>query len=113
MVTNPALGQGVLEFTTNKPDGSDPCLPGGSSKYYAVNYATGGYVTTSTSTTSGVAGKALGSTLASRVQLIKLPNGTVMGLIRQSDGGNTPVAVPTAGGTPTGKRKSWREINVQ
>ena len=113
VVTNPALGQGVLEFTTNKPDGSDPCLPGGSSKYYAVNYATGGYVTSSTSTTSGVAGKALGSTLASRVQLIKLPNGTVMGLIRQSDGGTTPVSVPAAAGAPTGKRKSWREINVQ
>jgi hypothetical protein len=47
------------------------------------------------------------------VQLIKLPNGTVMGLIRQSDGGNTPVSVPAAAGTPTGKRKSWREINVQ
>jgi type IV pilus assembly protein PilY1 len=116
VVTNPALGQGVLAFTTNIPNGSDPCLPGGSSKIYTVNYSTGGYIATSTSQTSGVAGKSLGNTLASRVQLIKLPasgNGNVVGLVRQSDATTTVTTMPGLPTTVSGRRKSWREINVQ
>ncbi len=112
VVTNPALGQGVLTFTTNIPDGTDPCLPGGRSKDYTVNYATGGYIANST-TTGTVAGKSLGNTLASRVQLIKLPTGSVVGLIRQSDASTSTVLIPGMTVTSVGKRKSWREINVQ
>ena len=112
VVTNPALGQGVLTFTTNIPDGTDPCLPGGSSKDYTVNYATGGYIANSTAT-GNVAGKPLGSTLASRVQLIKLPTGAVVGLIRQSDASTTTIQLPRLTVAPVGKRKSWREINIQ
>jgi type IV pilus assembly protein PilY1 len=116
VVTNPALGQGVLAFTTNIPNGTDPCLPGGASKIYTVNYSTGGYIATDTSQTSGVAGKSLGNTLASRVQLIKLPasgNGNVVGLVRQSDASTTVTTMPGLPTTVAGKRKSWREINVQ
>jgi type IV pilus assembly protein PilY1 len=116
IVTNPALGQGVLAFTTNIPSGTDPCLPGGASKIYTVNYSTGGYIATSTSQTSGVAGKSLGNTLASRVQLIKLPasgNGNVVGLVRQSDASTTVTTMPGLPTSVAGKRKSWREINVQ
>ena len=113
VVTNPALGQGVLKFTTNIPSGTDPCLPGGSSKDYSVNYATGGFVTNDSTLTSGVAGKSLGNTLASRVQLIKLPGGSVVGLIRQSDASTTTTVLPGLTVTSAGKRKSWREINVQ
>ena len=119
VVTNPALGQGVLEFTTNKPDGADPCLPGGTSKSYAVNYATGGYATNSSTATSGIAGRALGSTLASRPQFIQLEGDGTAGsaktveLIRLSNDTTVPADVPLASSGFGGRRKSWREINVQ
>jgi hypothetical protein len=63
-----------------------------------------------------VAGKSLGNTLASRVQLIKLPasgNGNVVGLVRQSDASTTVTTMPGLPTSVAGKRKSWREINVQ
>ncbi len=112
VVTNPSLAQGVLSFTSNIPDGADPCLPGGSSWSYDVHYATGGYIPNS-STTSGVAGKWLGNVLASRPQVIQLQNGESYELIRKSDMGMESKKLPPAPSSTSGKRKSWREMNMQ
>ncbi len=118
IVTNPALGQGTLGFTTNIPDGTDPCLPGGSSWLFNVSYSTGGYIANS-NPTAGIAGNRLGSALASRPQFIQLEgNGTpgsakTVELIRLSNDSTVPANVPLASSGFGGRRKSWREINVQ
>ncbi|WP_443586347.1 hypothetical protein, partial [Salmonella enterica] len=36
--TNPVLSSGIIAFTSNTPS-SDPCVPGGSSNLYFINYA--------------------------------------------------------------------------
>ena len=118
IITNPALGQGTLGFTTNIPDGTDPCLPGGSSSLFNVSYSTGGYIANS-NPTAGIAGNRLGSALASRPQFIQLEgNGTpgsakTVELIRLSNDSTVPANVPLASSGFGGRRKSWREINVQ
>ncbi len=106
IITNPQLALGTLVFTSNIPVGTDPCLPGGRSWAWTVNYATGSVISTS-STTVGVS---LGNTLASRAVVVKLPSGKVVGLIRKSDATTTGVDVPVGSSAVTGKRVSWREI---
>jgi type IV pilus assembly protein PilY1 len=103
--TNPALSGGVLVFTTNIPDGTDPCSPGGSSWIYFVDYATGGKITGATS-----AGSKLGTFLASRVVLVRLPSGQIVGLVRTSDAATVPTNVPSQPAASSGRRVSWREI---
>jgi hypothetical protein len=79
IVTHPAIVLGVLQFTSNIPDGSDPCLPGGRSWSYGVDYATGGAITKPMDPSIPWA-KFLGQALASRIVLIKLPSGKVLGI---------------------------------
>jgi type IV pilus assembly protein PilY1 len=105
--TNPQLALGTLVFTSNIPDGKDPCLPGGRSWAWTVNYATGSYVDSANPKSVGVS---LGDTLASRAVVVKLPSGKVVGLIRKSDATTTGVDVPVGGAAVIGKRVSWREI---
>jgi type IV pilus assembly protein PilY1 len=108
VVTNPSLGLGVITFTTNIPSGVDPCLPGGSSWVWSLDYRTGTAIVSSTTTYP--AARSLGLALASRPVLVKLPTGKVQGLIRKSDATTTSQTIPTAGGAISGKRKSWREV---
>lgn len=108
IVTNPTLGVGALTFTSNTPSGADPCLPGGSSWIWTIDYRTGTQIV-SGGTTYPAAGY-LGLALASRPVLVKLPNGKVQGLVRKSDATTDSRSVPTPTPGVTGKRKSWREI---
>ncbi len=108
VVTNPSLGLGVITFTTNIPSGVDPCLPGGSSWVWSLDYRTGTAIVSGTTTYP--AARSLGLALASRPVLVKLPTGKVQGLIRKSDATTTSQTIPTSGGTISGKRKSWREV---
>jgi type IV pilus assembly protein PilY1 len=107
-VTNPSLGLGVITFTTNIPSGVDPCLPGGSSWVWSLDYRTGTPIVSGTTTYP--AARSLGLALASRPVLVKLPTGKVQALIRKSDATTTSQTIPTAGGAISGKRKSWREV---
>ncbi len=104
--THPALALGALVFTSNIPS-TDACLPGGSSFFNVLDYQTGGYLTGSTVSWSSIS---LGDTLASRVVLIKLPSGAVMGLARKSDASTVTVTVPLSSSSSGTKRKSWREL---
>jgi len=99
--TSPALFGGVLAFTTNTPSG-DPCLPGGSSNIYFLNYGNGGAI-------PALASRFVGNVLASRVQPVGLPGGSAKVLVRTSEGGTRvfDVAVPAAT-APT--RVMWREV---
>lgn len=104
VVTNPVLAAGVLAITTNIPDGADPCLPGGRSWLYAIDYRTGSYIPGST-----YAGKYLGEALASRVNMIRVGSG-IKGIIRTSAGGTKVEEAPGRSPGATPKRKAWHEI---
>jgi len=107
VITNPQLALGVLAVTTNIPDGSDPCIPGGRSWFYAIDYRTGGTIPGAT-----YAGKSLGDALASRVVFVRLPNGKLEALIRMTDASTRTEETPLSSANAAPKRKSWREILV-
>jgi hypothetical protein len=44
---------------------------------------------------------------------LPLPDGKMIGVIRQSDASTSIVQAPALNAPSAGKRKSWREINVQ
>jgi type IV pilus assembly protein PilY1 len=133
--TDPALALGTLAFTTNTPNNAsvEPCgEPGADTSaawFYALDYKSGGPVYTS----GGVVARSLGNVIATRPVLIRLPDGTVMALIRTSggsSGGSSGGGSGTAGYFPGAKedgktavlkppvnpsggssrRVSWREI---
>ena len=88
--TDPALALGTLAFTTNTPNNAslDPCGDTGTDTsaawFYALDYKSGGPVYSS----NGVVARSLGNVIATRPVLIRLPDGTVMALIRTSGGGS-------------------------
>ncbi len=135
--TDPALALGTLAFTTNTPNNAsvEPCgEPGADTSaawFYSLDYRTGGPVYTS----NGVVARSLGNVIVTRPVLIRLPDGTVMALIRTSGSGannggpgggagagagyfpggsggggtlNPKVPINPSGGTS--RRVSWREI---
>lgn len=136
--TDPALALGTLAFTSNTPNNASaqPCGEDTSdtsaSWFYFVDYLTGGPVTGS----NGVIGVSLGNVIATRPVLIRLPDGTVLALIRTSGGsssggsggggtategyypgkkedGGTPVEEPKIKpGGGSARRVSWREITT-
>jgi type IV pilus assembly protein PilY1 len=103
--TDPTLALGTLAFNTNIP-GASACVAGGTSNAYFVDYRTGGAV----STAAGVVSVALGSALATRPVIVRLPDNTIVGLTRMSNDEtltrNIPIGDP---GNPT-RRISWREL---
>lgn len=136
--TDPALVFGTLAFTTNTPNNAsvEPCgqvAPDTSAAwFYVLDYKTGGSV----DGTEGVVATSLGNVIATRPVVIRLPDGSLLALIRTS-GGNAPggsggnsggsgvqpgyAPVSGANGTPikkvppsnktsTPRRVSWREI---
>jgi type IV pilus assembly protein PilY1 len=105
LVTNPVLSGGIIAYTTNIPDSTDACNPGGSSWIYFVDYATGGRISGATS-----AGKRMGSFLASRPVLIKLPSGQIVGLVRTSTAATSTESMPSRPNPTTGRRLSWRDV---
>jgi len=109
VVTNPAVAINNLVFTTNIPSSADPCKPGGSSWFYTLDYATGEQVIDSSGNSQSAASY-LGETLASRPILVKLPNGSIMALVRKSDATTASQSMVTGRSTGVAKRVSWREI---
>ncbi len=112
VVTDPAVAINTLVFTTNIPSSADPCKPGGSSWFYSLDFATGKQVTDPSGTPASGA-TYLGSTLASRPILVKLPNGSIVALVRKSDASTTTQSVVSGVSSGVAKRVSWREIRQQ
>ncbi len=120
--TDPALALGTLVFTTITPNAASASACGvlsgadtSASFAYAMDYQTGCSVAGS----SGVVAASLGIGLATRPILGRLPDGTIIEIIRESGGsssggsdmGGTVVKKPpvnTSGGAA--KRVSWREL---
>lgn len=100
--TDPALALGSLVFTTNTPNNASaqPCgedtSDSSASWLYSLNYQNGGPVEGS----NGVVASSLGNVIATRPVLIRLPDGTVLALIRTS-GGSSSGGSGGSGGTGT------------
>ena len=104
LVTDTAIASGMVVFTSIIPS-TTPCVAGGSSWFYSVDYQTGGKV--DGALPSGVF---LGDATASRVVVIQKPNGGLNGVIKL---GNLDTSVQDLGGrlSPVpSKRVSWREL---
>jgi type IV pilus assembly protein PilY1 len=104
--TDPILQLGTLVFNTNIPNVS-ACTAGGYSYTWFLDYRTGGAVSSST---TGVSARRLGSALATRPTVVRLPNNTVVALTRLSDGTTTTSDVAIGSGAGTTRRVSWREL---
>jgi type IV pilus assembly protein PilY1 len=104
--TDPQLALGTLAFTTNVPD-STACTVGGYSYFYFFDYRTGAQVSTST---TAVVGKKLGNALATRPVFARLPNNTVVGIVRLSDGTTVVPNVPIGSASSATRRLSWRVL---
>ncbi|MDK9714314.1 MAG: PilC/PilY family type IV pilus protein [Sulfuritalea sp.] len=104
--TDPVLQLGTLVFNTNVPNVS-ACTAGGYSYTWFLDYRTGGAVSSST---TGVSARRLGSALATRPTVVRLPNNTVVALTRLSDGTTTTSDVAIGSGAGTTRRVSWREL---
>ena len=106
--TDPQLALGVLAVTTNLLNPS-ACTVGGSSFINYFDYRTGSAV----STAGGILSVSLGSALATRPVVIRLPSGELFDIISKSD--NTletrrrPPPPPSSGT----RRTSWRELTVR
>lgn len=104
--TDPVLQLGSLVFNTNVPNVS-ACTAGGFSFTWFLDYKTGGAVTSST---TKVSARRLGSALATRPTVVRLPNNTVVALTRLSDSSTTTTDVAIGAGAGTTRRVSWREL---
>lgn len=104
--TDPTLKLGTLGFTTNVPSVSS-CTVGGYSYTYFFDYRTGAPVSTSTTNVLSVK---LGNALATRPVYVRLPNNTVVQLIRLSDGTTMTTNVPIGAGSVATRRVSRREL---
>lgn len=113
--TDPALQLGTLVVASNIPDDTY-CAVGGESWLYALNYQTGGPVSSAAlggaTGTEGIVGTFLGNALTVGLNLIKLPGGKVVALVSKSDATvqseDVPIS-PSAGALP--HRVGWRELN--
>lgn len=107
-VTNdPQLASTALLFTTNIPS-ADPCVPGGSSWFYTIDYENGGLL--SNTTQPGFSGVYLGNALASRPALIQLPDGRVMGITHLTDGTSSTDDSHLPPSNVSGRRVFWKEV---
>lgn len=104
--TDPVLQLGTLVFNTNVPNVS-ACTAGGYSYTWFLDYRTGGPVSSST---TRVSSRRLGSALATRPTVVRLPNNTVVALTRLSDSSTTTSDVAIGSGAGTTRRVSWREL---
>jgi type IV pilus assembly protein PilY1 len=104
--TDAILQLGTLVFNTNVPNVS-ACTAGGYSYTWFLDYKTGGAVSSST---TDVSARRLGSALATRPTVVRLPNNTVVALTRLSDGSTTTSDVAIGSGAGTTRRVSWREL---
>jgi type IV pilus assembly protein PilY1 len=100
--TDSTLQLGTLGLTTNVP-GVSACTVGGYSYTYNINFSNGAPIGTN------IIGTKIANALATRPVFVGLPNGTVIEVIRTSDGStvikNPPIGLGTAGTRRITKRE--------
>ena len=114
--TDPTLALGSLVFTANTPSVSS-CTVGGYSYIYILNYLTGAAGIATANTTSGattasnaVAAVMLGNVFATRSTVVELPNYTLVGITRLSNGTTVTTNIPPLDSSGPLRRISWHEL---
>lgn len=103
--TDPQLALGTLAFTTNILNTS-ACTAGGTSYLNFLDYRTGGPVSTSV----GVASVFLGEAGATRVNVVGLQGGKLVGITQLKDGRVSTRNIPASPPSGDTRRISWREL---
>lgn len=103
--TDPSVAFGTLVMNTNIPN-TDACNIGGYSFNYALNACSGAPIATA----KDVVAISLGNAIATRPQVVVLPNGTVVALTRMSDGSTVVTNPPNQAPPGSIRRVSWREL---
>ena len=107
VTVDPRLQVGTLVVLSNTPK-DDYCYTGGTSTQYALAYRDG---TAISSQTQKNVGTAIGSSLASGLNVIKLPSGKLVSIITQADTTLSAAALPVdANMGLTLRRVSWKEL---
>ncbi|MEN9479752.1 MAG: hypothetical protein RLZZ298_1147 [Pseudomonadota bacterium] len=102
--TDPALGLGLLAFTTNAPT-VDSCDLGGKSYLYFLDYRTGASIGG-----DGLIGVSLANQLASNVTLFTTKGGEVIAITGKADGTMVTSKLPQTNLSSPTRRTSWREL---
>ncbi len=101
------LQLGTLVGLSNKPE-NDYCSVGGTSWLYAFDYKTGAAVSTSQNRAVGFP---VGSSIATGLTLIRLPNNKLVAIVTQADTTVKAMSIPVAPGAAGAVRRvGWREI---
>jgi type IV pilus assembly protein PilY1 len=104
----PRLQLGTVSFVANNPV-DDWCALGGSSWLYALDYRSGGAI--STSSTYVVGTKVDEKTIGTGLTIIRLPNGKLIAIVNTPTGTKTMPLPTQAAGAGSVRRVGYREIN--
>ena len=104
----PRLQLGTVSFVANKPV-DDYCALGGSSWLYALDYKTGGAITTQASNVVGI--QVDSKTIGTGLTIVRLPNGLLIAIVNTPDGTRTLPLPIDAAGAGSVRRVGYREIN--
>ena len=104
---DPKLQLGTLVLVSNIPR-DDYCVVGGSSVLYALDYKTGGAITSQLTKSVGFP---IGNSLSTGLTLVRLPTGKLVAIVTEADTTLQVTSVPTSPtGASTLRRVIWREI---
>jgi len=104
----PRLQLGTVSFVANKPV-DDYCALGGSSWLYALDYRTGGPLTTQANNVVGI--PVDDKTIGTGLTIIRLPNGQLVAIVNTPEGTRTLPLPIDAAGAGSVRRVGYREIN--
>ena len=104
----PRLQLGTVSFVSVRPV-DEYCSTGGSSWLYALDYRTGGAITSQASNLVGFLVD--GRSISTGLTVVRLPNGTLVAIVNKPDGtASLPLPI-TAAGAGTVRRVGYRELN--
>jgi Tfp pilus tip-associated adhesin PilY1 len=104
----PRLQLGTVSFVANRPV-DDYCALGGSSWLYALDYKSGGAITTQANNVAGI--QVDSRTIGTGLTIVRLPNGLLVAIVNTPDGTRTLPLPVDAAGAGTVRRVGYREIN--
>jgi type IV pilus assembly protein PilY1 len=104
----PRLQLGTVSFVANRPV-DDYCALGGSSWLYALDYKTGGAITTQADNVVGISVDS--KTIGTGLTIVRLPNGLLIAIVNTPDGTRTMRLPIDAAGAGSVRRVGYREIN--
>jgi len=114
VITIPVAYNGIVGFAALLPSSADPCVPGGSSEVYAVNYSTGQSVINATSTGTSGSGSTTPAPYESFstgvINLKIVSNNGTPELIAGDTKGNLTQVGANLTGVLTTHLLNWREI---